>query len=106
MFESAILTAISIIGLMLYFDIRKIAGFAIILDFTIFVFLMWAFEGTYSGMMTGFIAGLIVTCFLRFIRYRFDYKALRIRRKKGQLVPLPRWTDVPAHYKRKKATIK
>lgn len=74
MFEAALGTAITFIVLLTYFDLRKVAGFAVILDIGIFALMFWLFEGTYAGVMTGFIAGLIITLFLRGIRRFMGYK--------------------------------
>jgi thiamine transporter ThiT len=93
MFEAALGTALTFILLFFYFDVRKVAGFAILLDIGIFALMLWLFKGTYAGMMTGIIAGIIITAFLRLVRVSIGYKVLRLRRKKDELVPRIRWSD-------------
>jgi len=91
MFEAAFGTAAMFIGLALYFDIRKVAGYAWLVDIAVFTLTLWMFHGTYAGMMTGIWAGLIFTVFMRLIRKCVGYKQLALRRKRGELLPTVQW---------------
>ena len=91
MFESALITAIGLIGLMFYFDIKKIAGYAVIVDIVLMLFMLWVFSGTYAGMMTGFFASLMITGFLRLVRYMFGYKTVAIKKVPNSPVPHTYW---------------
>ena len=93
MFEAALGTAITFILLMFYFDIKKIAGYAWVVDVAVFGLLLWLFKGTYAGMMTGMLAGLIITFFLRGVRKSIGYKKVKLHRAHGKLVPMPRWVE-------------
>jgi len=93
MFEGAIGTALCFIFLFLYFDVRKIAGLAIFIDIGLFVLFLWMFQGTHTGMMTGVLASVIITIFLKAIRRTFGYQVLGMQRARGELVPRPRWRD-------------
>ena len=98
MFEAAAGTALTFILLMFYFDLKKIAGYAWIVDIAVFALTLWLFKGTYAGMMTGMLAGLMITFFLKGVRRVFGYKVLKVTRAPEQLVPMPRWVDVPPQY--------
>ena len=91
MFEAALGTAVCFILLMTYLNIRRIAGYALFVDIGLFVLFVWLFMGTYAGMMTGIIAGLIVTCFLKGVRKSIGYERLRLQRRVGELYPRIRW---------------
>ena len=101
MFEAAIGTALAFIFLMFYFDIKKVAGMAVILDVLIFGLMLWLFKGTYAGMMTGMIAGLIITFFLRGVRSSIGYKKVELHRAHKTLTPMPRWVEVPGKFSRR-----
>lgn len=96
MFEGAIGTAMCFIFLFLYFDVRKIAGYAWAVDISLFMLFLWMFNGTHTGMMTGILASVILTGFLRTVRATMGYKVIRMTRRKGSLVPSPRWVHVQA----------
>ena len=93
MFEAALLTATTIIALFFYCDIKKVAGMAVLVDIATFIALIWLFKGTYAGMMTGMIAGLIITFFLKGVRKSVGYKKIKLHRSHGKLVPMPRWIE-------------
>lgn len=97
MIETALATAVSIAVLLFWFDIRKIAGFGWLFDILIFVAMMWLFEGTYAGVMTGFIAGLFLTLFFRLIRKALGYKTLRWVRYRNEWFPRLRWISINRH---------
>lgn len=71
MFESGIITALSVISLFWWIGFKRISKLGLLTDITTFIVLCWLFEGTYSGMMTGAWAALLVSVFLRCIRYYY-----------------------------------
>lgn len=93
MFESALGAAVSIIALLCYFDLRRVAGLAVPIEIGVTLLLFVLFEGTYSGSMTGLLAGLIITCFLRGYRYLIGYERPRFTTKGlvWELVPAGRY---------------
>jgi hypothetical protein len=101
MFEAAIGTAIAfILIIVLYFDVKKVAGLGVFVDVGFGALAMWMFAGTYAGMMTGIIAGIFVSLFLFGVRKSVGYKKLEVKRYQGQTVPMPRWTNVPPEFQR------
>jgi hypothetical protein len=90
MFESALGAAISLIVLMCYFDLKRVAGCALLIEVITHLVLFYVFTGTYSGGMTGLLAGLFITAFLRGYRYLVGYEKPAFTTK--GLV----WTPVPA----------
>ena len=94
MFEAALGTALCFILLFGYVGYRKVAGFAIVADIGIFITMLWLFKGTYAGAMTGIIAGLLVTIFLRGFRRFAGYDVLTLRRKEDELLPHIIWKEV------------
>jgi Na+(H+)/acetate symporter ActP len=95
MFESAIGTALTFIFLFTYIGIRRVAGYAWVVDISVFALCIWLFKGTYAGMMTGMLSGLIITLFLKAIRRTIGYEVLRLKRDSGRLLPRMRWEHVP-----------
>ena len=91
MLEASIATALTFIFLFTYLGIRRVAGYAWIIDISLFVLFLWLFKGTYAGMMTGILAGLIVTIFLKVVRRTLGYQVVRLHRAHDELVPRPRW---------------
>ena len=68
MFEAAVGTAVCFILLFGYLGYKRVAHYAIIVDAGVFALCIWMFMGTYAGMMTGIIAGVIISLFLKTIR--------------------------------------
>jgi hypothetical protein len=94
MFESAIGTALTFIFLFTYIGIRRVAGYAWAIDIGIFALCIWLFKGTYAGVMTGMLSGLIITLFLKAIRHTIGYEVMRFRRNSKHLLPRIRWEHV------------
>lgn len=91
MFEAAFGTAFSFILFFAYFGVRRIAGYAWIVDIGVFVLMLWMFQGTYAGMMTGVIASALITIYLKIVRNTIGYEILRLRRRRGALLPHLQW---------------
>lgn len=92
MFEAAIGTALFFILPMIFWgNLRRIAGFGPLFDIGITLTLMWLFAGTYAGVVTGMIAGSIITLFLKGVRKTLGYEVPRFHRRRGQLLPRLRW---------------
>ena len=94
MFEAGILTAIGIIWLLYWFDLKKVAALAPLIDIASFILLPIMFLGTFAGMVTGFFAGSIISLFLRIIR-RTTGKPISLKfvRFEGEWIPRPRWVS-------------
>lgn len=69
--------------------IRKVAGNDVVADVAISAGLMFLFAGTISGLMTGAIAGIIVSLYLMAIKNNIQVEKLTL----GQYF-LPKWQPV------------
>jgi hypothetical protein len=78
MFEAAVGTALSVIFLFMWIGFHRIARIGLIVDIGSFVGLTWMFHGTYAGMMTGVLAALFVSIFLRGLRYWFKQQRAKV----------------------------
>ena len=61
MLEAGLLTAIGIIWILSRLNLRRVAGYALFWDVGLTALLTWLFVGTYAGMVTGMLAGVIVS---------------------------------------------
>lgn len=96
MFEAALGTAFCFMIVAFRFGIRRIAGYATAFDIFITVLLMWLFTGTYAGMMTGVIAGGLISIYLNIVRKTIGVERLRFVKEPGRRLPKWRWVHIPA----------
>lgn len=96
MFEAAFGTAFCFLIVMFRFGIRKIAGYATVFDVTVTGLLMWLFSGTYAGMMTGVIAGGLISIFLNSVRRTTGVERVKLHKREGERFARPRWVHIPA----------
>ena len=68
-----VMTAIAALVPLCFLDIRKVAGYHIIVDVLFSVALVFTYAGTFSGMVTAFIGGLFFSFALLFLRKWFGY---------------------------------
>ena len=61
MIIAGLLSALGLLFLIFKFGIRRIITFDIPIDITVTAFLIYAFAGTYSGMLAAMVGGLIVS---------------------------------------------
>ena len=94
MFEAAILTGIGVIWILSRMNLRRVAGYALFWDVTTMGILTWMFIGTYAGMVTGMMAGVIVSAFLSVVKKKNGAERLGLDRKKEEAYPRLRWKDV------------
>lgn len=85
------LVAAGVIILAHKLGIRKIAGHDVAADVAISAGLMILFAGTISGLMTGAIAGIIVSLYLMAIHKYASVEKLTITKDNW----LPHWEPVP-----------
>lgn len=93
--EPAVLTAIGIIWILCRFNLKRIAGYATIIDIGLFALLAWIFMGTYAGMITGIIAGVFVSAFLTTIKKIVGAERIKLVRYEDEVVAKPRWRPIP-----------
>ena len=95
MIEAGLVTALGIMFILFRLNIRRIAGYALIVDITLTLGLVWIFQGTYAGMMTGLFAGCVISVMLTMIKRSVGYDRMAFIRVKGELFPRLIWK----HYK-------
>lgn len=91
MLTQGFIAAVTVLWLLSYVGFRRIFPFAFVLDIAITGGFIWMFAGSYAGMMTGVIAGLIVSAFLRFGRLVLGAEKARLVRARGHIVPSLVW---------------
>lgn len=89
MFEAAFGTAVCILLVAMRFNLRRVAGYATVFDVTVTAMLMWMFTGTYAGMMTGILAGGIISIFLNITRRTLGVERVKLIRGR------PHWVYIP-----------
>ncbi len=94
MFEAALGTALAFIFLFGYLGFRRVAGYAFIVDIGCFVLCVYMFQGTYAGMMTGIIAGLVISVFLKLIRWSIGYQVVALETSDKGLPTGLTWKDI------------
>jgi hypothetical protein len=95
MLEAGLITAIGVIWLLSWMNLRRVAGYGFAWDIIITFVLTWLFIGTYAGMVTGMFAAAIVSVFLRLIRKVAGAERLHFSRKDDHVLPRARWREVP-----------
>ncbi len=96
MFEAALGTAIAFIFLFSYLGFKRVAGYAWLVDIALFALLLYLFNGTYAGMMTGIFAGICISVFLKSIRKTVGFEKVKMVRYEGKLVPEFKWEEIRA----------
>lgn len=92
MIIQGLIAAATVLYLFSYFDVRKVLNYAFIIDIVVTGGFIYMFAGSYAGMMTGVIAGLIVSGVLRIARTLMGVKSPRLVRRAGALIPTIVWT--------------
>ena len=93
MLEAGLITAIGIIWLLCRFPLKRVAGYRRSLDIIISGGLAWLFVGTFAGMVTGLLAGVVVSAFLTIIAKVAGEEHLRATRYEGERIPRFRWKE-------------
>ena len=91
MIIQGLIAAATVLYLFSYLDIRKVFNYAFVIDIVVTGTLIYMFAGSYAGMMTGVIAGLIVSISLRVGRTSMGVSAPRIIRRTGNIFPSLVW---------------
>jgi len=94
MLEAGLLTAIGVIWILSRMNLKRIAGYALPVDIALTSGLAFIFIGTYAGLMTGILAGLIISIFLTGVKKTLGAERLRLERKEGDALPRARWKEV------------
>jgi len=74
LFFAGLLSAFGILIVLFKFGVKRVIGFDLPLDIAITAFLLFSFAGTFSGMMTAMIGGIIVSLVLLAMRKTVQYE--------------------------------
>lgn len=91
MLTQGILAAVMILWLLSYLGFRRVFAFAGIVDVVITLGMMYAFRGSYAGLMTGVFAGILVSATLKFGGRIFGTESPRFIRRSGSIMPSLIW---------------
>ena len=95
MIEAGLISAIGLFFVLCRFNLKRICGYATVIDVLATGGFCWIFVGTYAGMMTGIFAGVLVSLTLNVIRTLFGYERASLRRRKGSILPSLVWSFTP-----------
>jgi len=84
---SAFVTVLAVlITIQRIIPLRYMLGYAVVIDVCFSGGMLYMFMGTFTGVFSATIAGLMLACFLTAGRYCFGYSHLTLRMKRGRLV--------------------
>jgi hypothetical protein len=86
------IAAATVLYLLSYLNFRRVFNYAFLVDAIVTGGFIFMFAGSYAGMMTGVIAGLIVSCCIRVGRATMGVEEPSIVRMQGELKPTVQWT--------------
>lgn len=91
MLTQGMIAAATVLWLLSYIGFRRVFAYNFVADLAITGGFVFMFAGSYAGMMTGVIAGLMVSAFLRFGRSLFGCERVRFIRRSGDILPSMVW---------------
>jgi len=91
MLLQGLIAAGTVLYLLSYFNLRRIFAHAFIVDLACTALLVYAFSGSYAGMMTGVIAGMTLSMFLRVGRKLLGIERMTFVRGYGHIFPTLIW---------------
>ncbi len=91
MITQGFIAAATAIYLLSYIGFRRVFAFAFLADIIITGAFILMFSGSYAGMMTGVIAGLLVSFFIRAGRKFLGTEHVRLVRGYGRILPNIVW---------------
>jgi len=91
MIVQGFIAAATVLWLFSYVGFRRVFAHAFVLDIVVTGGFIIAFAGSYAGMMTGVIAGLMVSMFFRIGRKLVGTERPRLARAKGRIIPSLIW---------------
>lgn len=94
MIEAGLITALGVIWILSRMNLKRVAGYALFWDVAISGLLAFLFIGTYAGMMTGILAGVVVSLFLTMVKKTAGAERIRLVRYQGETFAKPRWRPV------------
>ena len=91
MITQGFIAAATVIWLLSYIGFRRVFAYAFLADLVITAGMVYMFAGSYAGMMTGVIAGITVSAFLRIGRSVAGVERIRVMRRYGHILPSVVW---------------
>ena len=91
MIMQGIFAAVMVLWLLSYLKFRRVFAYAGVFDIVITLGLMYAFKGSYAGLMTGVFAGIVVSTTLKFGGLVFGIERMHLVRRKGRIFPSRVW---------------
>ena len=98
MIEAGLISALGAFFILVRFNIRRVAGYATLVDIALTALFVFMFIGTYAGMMTGIFAGVLVSFLLNAIRISVGYERAKLIRRTGNILPSVVWVRVPGRF--------
>ena len=87
MIFAGLLSALGLLFLIFKFGVRRVIAYDIPIDIAVTGFLMYAFAGTYSGMIAAMVGGLIVSC--HFVHHETHHASRRTQARQNFYIPIP-----------------
>jgi len=94
MILAGFLSALGLLFLIFKFGIRRVITYDIPIDIAVTGFLMYAFAGTYSGMLAAMIGGLIVSVTLFVMKRTMNREKLSVVKTEQFPYRAYQWIDV------------
>lgn len=94
MIFAGLLSALGLLFLIFKFGIRRVIAYDIPIDVTVTAFLIYAFAGTYSGMIAAMVGGLIVSVTLYALKRTMRREELMLVKTKKFPFRAIRWVEV------------
>lgn len=91
MLTQGLIAAITIVWLLSYVKLRRVFAFAPVVDAACTGLLIFMFSGSYAGMMTGVIGGMLISVFLRAGRSVAGTERPMWVRRRGAILPSLIW---------------
>ena len=91
MIIQGIIAAATVLYLVSYIGFRRVFAYAFVTDIFVTGGFIYMFAGSYAGMMTGVIAGLLFSITIRTGRHLFGIEKPRLARAQNRIIPTLIW---------------
>ena len=91
MIMQGIIAAATVLYLVSYIGFRRVFAYAFVVDVVVTGGFIIMFAGSYAGMMTGVIAGLLFSVTMRTGRHLFGVEKPVLARARGCILPTVIW---------------
>lgn len=94
MIFAGLLSALGLLFLIFKFGVRRVIAYDIPIDIAVTAFLIYAFAGTYSGMIAAMVGGLIVSVTLYIMKRTMRREEFRLVKTSTFPYRTMRWVGV------------